>query len=138
MTITNVPPDVQRLLSKMSQRIDILERRLRALENSYEPELPFVQSGAVSVGESPPWIRRKGGTLVGVLVALGAAGSSATVVTVRKNGSTVATVTLAAGTDQAETTLSEPAAPNMDRFTAAVTTAGSGATDLTVHTRWDQ
>lgn len=139
MTTRNIPPDIAALISKMSQRIDILERRLRTLEGNYEPELPFVQSGSITVGESPPFIRRKGGKLVEVVAVLGTAGTSATVIQVRKNGASIGSMTIGGGvTDAQHLTLSEPAAANMDKFTAAVTVAGGGAADLTVHTRWDQ
>lgn len=138
MTTSNTPPDVQRILSQHARRLDILERRLRALEVAYEPELPFVQSGAVTAGESPPWVRRKGGKLVEVVALLGTAGTSATVIEVRKNGAAIGTITMPAGEIQRHLTLAERAAPDADRFTAAVTTAGSSAMDLTVATRWDQ
>lgn len=138
MSTRNVPPDIQALFSKVSSRLDVLERRLHALEAAYEPELPFVQSGAISVGQSPPWMRRKGGKLVEFVVLLGTAGSSPTVVAMLKNGVVIGTALLDAGVDQVHVTMSEPAAPDADRFVAAVTTAGSGAADLTVATRWDQ
>lgn len=138
MSTSNIPPSVERLISTLSRRVDTLERRLKALESAYEPELPFVQSGAVSPGESPPWIRRKAGRLTDVVVLLGQAGTTPTDVEVRKNGRAVYFATLAAGVNQLHMSISVSASANTDRFTVAVTKAGAGAVDLTVVTRWDQ
>lgn len=138
MTTKNVPPDLASRDAQINQRVDILERRLGRLEAAYEPELPFVQSGEVTVDNSPPWVRRKGGKLTEIVILLGIAGSSATVVQMRKNGTTIATGSLGSGVDQIHITLNEPAAADADRFVAYVTSAGSGAEDLTVETRWDQ
>lgn len=138
MTTTLTPADLIQLVSQLSSRVDQLERRLRAVEEVYEPELPFVQSGAVSTGQSPPWVRRKAGTLQEMVLLLGQAGTSATVVTLTKNGNVIATGTLSAGVDQVHITIGVPASPDTDRFVAAVTSAGAGAEDLTVATRWSQ
>lgn len=138
MSTSNTPPTVERLVSTLSRRVDQLERRLKALEAAYEPELPFVQSGTVFVAQSPPWIRRKSGRLTDFVVLLGTAGATATVVELWKNDIVVASVTLGPGVNQLHSHVSTTASPNTDRFIVAVTQAGAGAADLTVATRWDQ
>lgn len=113
-------------LTHLYERVARLERRRP------RHSVPFSYAGAVAVSASTPWVPQEGGVLTEARALLGTAGSSSTVVTVYVNGSSVGTVTLTSGQTNESTALSEALVADTDVVTVGVTTAGTGAEDLTV------
>lgn len=97
--------------------------------------LVFSLAGSVAVSTSGPDTPAADGTLFKVRCLLGTAGTSSTVVTVYVNGSSVGTVTLTSGQTNVAASFSEALTADSDLVTVGVTTAGSGAKDLTVLAR---
>lgn len=88
-------------------------------------------SGALTAGAvSTPYRPKNDQRLTEVIVWLGTAGSSNTVVTVKVNGSSVGTVTLASGDTQKSVTFETKLLSRTDVLTMELTTAGTGAADL--------
>jgi hypothetical protein len=133
MTRTYLPPNQARQIADLEQRLDRLERRITSAgagaDNSHE--IPFSFDGVLSVKESPPIRPRWGGRLTVLAVSFGTAGSTDTVLEVKRNGTTVATVTVPASTEDYNGTVGVRFAAGVDRLTLAVVTAGTGAAGMT-------
>lgn len=99
-------------------------------------EIFFSMAGAVSTGSFGPAVARYSSTLVEVQCLLTVSGSTSTVVSIRKNGTEIGTVTLAAGETTHTTAFSTAFVSKTDVLTAAVTTAGTSASTLTVIARF--
>lgn len=111
------------------------ERRLRRHAVPSVQSIPFTYSGAVAVSSSPPWVADTDVTLRKVRALLGTAGTSDTVVTVYKNGSSLGVLTLTSGDTNVAEDFAVSFAADTDLLTVAVTTAGTGAADLDVIAR---
>lgn len=97
------------------------------------PEFVFAQSGPVTVSTSGRFKPRRSGRVVAVDAELEVAGTTATIVALRKNGVTVATLTIPAGANEATSNVSIPfTGPRADYLNVAVTSAGTGAQAVTV------
>ena len=132
-----LPSDAAGQLETLSKRLEDLERpsRTPGREGAID-ELRFSLPGAVSVSTSGPDESHIGGQLVGVICRLGTAGTSNTVVTVYRNGASLGTVTLASGETRKVGYLGNiRIAAETDVVTVGVTTAGAGASGLTVKVR---
>lgn len=136
MSTANTPPRIDSELSKMKKRIDALERRLNDLASIYRPEIVFSFSGPLTPGESPTWTRREAGRLIEVHARLRVAGTTDTVIEIHKNGEEVLTVTVPAGQAMVRVPTSIFFAADMDVLHDVLTTAGTGAIDLTVMHRF--
>lgn len=102
---------------------------LRVAEFSYD-------NSALTVSSSPKRAAEVSGNIVEVQGTLTTAGSTSTVVAVALNGSTIATLTFAAGVDETETAVSVlPVKANVDKLQVSITTAGTGAEGLDVQVR---
>lgn len=113
-------------------KIGILEGLIARLTSTGQ-EVEFSYAGAVAVSTSTPWAAAANCTANSVRALLGTAGSSSTVVTVYVNGSSIGTVTLTSGQTNVGAALTTTVvAQDTDVVTVAVTTAGTGAADLTV------
>lgn len=71
-----------------------------------------------------------------VLLSLGTAGTSSTVVTVYKNDVSIGTITAASGVAVVTAAMTSTFLGNTDHLRIAVTTVGTGAKDLTVQARF--
>ena len=138
MTTSNQPPNLANELSKLKHRLDILERRLNKPTGQFKPEIVFSQDGAVTASGSPAYefgVAERAYVLVARLVT---PGSTDTTVDLLKNGTSVATVTVQADQYRGSEPISTSWAPDSDEFRYEVTSAGSGAQQLTVITRFKQ
>lgn len=98
----------------------------------------FTMTDAVYVkaGTSRFPVLPNSGTLTNVTVMLGTAGTSNTVVTLKRNGTTLKTLTLTSGATSAEdTTPVSVDSASLAYLTVDVTTAGAGAKDLVLVAR---
>ena len=138
MTKGLLPPEIEREIGRLKNRVFALERRLGELERGARDHgLPFTISGPVFVIESPPWTPRFLTRAVDVVALLGTAGSTTTTIEVRKNGNAIgAGLSLADGETVKRFTLSSPFAADQDLLTVAVTGAGLGSEDLDVIVRF--
>lgn len=81
--------------------------------------------------ESPPFVYTKGGGIDRVVAVLRVVGTTASVVSLKKNGDEFGTVTIPANEKVGEEVLDQEFEFG-DQFTVSVTTAGTGAADITV------
>lgn len=137
MTSSNATPDIAQALARINRRLDQIERRLNAAPGPFKSEVSYSYSGALTVSTSPPFTLHVPEVAFILTVLLGTAGSSGTVVSLTKNGATVATVTLASGIDRVTFPLSVYyAGSDQDVGAFVLSTAGSGALDLSVIARF--
>lgn len=136
MSTSNTPPDPGRAVAALNRRVDILERRLRALEGQFKPEITFSYSGALTESSSPVWTRRDTGRLMSIAAHLGTAGSTDTSIDVLVNEATIATVTIPATVNSVLVPCSVIVNKDIDRLQDVIATVGTGAQDLTVQHRF--
>lgn len=129
-------PDPWAVVAKLNRRVDTLERRLNRLEQQFKPEMVFYYDGPLAVAASGVWRRRETGRLVAATGSLLTAGSTATEVTVYKNGDSIGVLVIQAGQTFGQLPLSVRFAPDVDTLQDQITTAGTGAASLTVQHRW--
>lgn len=130
------PVNLASAVTELARRVENIERGIRPV-NRPEPspaDIVFSHAGPVATSTSPKAVTR-GGTLTSVIVTLGTAGSSSTVVTVYKNGSSIGTVTLASSATIGRGSMVQSFAPDIDKLHVAITTAGTGAADLVAMAR---
>ena len=139
MTGRNTPPDLAVEISNIKRRLDAIERKLNGLDDVFKPEIVFSYSGPLAVSISPTWTRRETGRMVEVHARLRVAGSTDTLIDIVKNGATILTVTILAGS----LSVRRPCNGNDFLFYAdqdvlydEITTVGSGAEDLTLMHRF--
>lgn len=136
MTASTKPPTVDGELSAIKKRLDAVERRLNDALNLYRPEIVFSYSGLLAVSESPTWTRREAGRLIEVHARLRVAGSTETVIDIWRNDDVELTITIPADQTYQKVTTSILFAADQDVLRDEITTAGAGATDLTVMHRF--
>jgi hypothetical protein len=131
-------PDFQKDIAKLAGRVAWLERRIRVGAGGADTtrDILFSYAGALTITESPPVRVRRGGRLGGFAVTLGTAGSTSTVLTIKQNGTAIATLTIPAGTAAYDIGLNNPFVANVDTLTVAITTVGLGAADMTAEARF--
>jgi len=131
-------PDLRRILGDLATRIGILERRITTAAASVDTsqEIVFSYAGALATGTSPPVRVWRGGNLVVVAVTFGTAGSTSTVLTVKRNGTSVGTVTIPSSTTAYNGNVVARFAADSDTLTLTVTTVGTGAADMTATARF--
>lgn len=94
---------------------------------------PFSLPGVVTLDDSGTWVSEVNYRLVRVIGTLRVAGSTATVVIAKKNGATVGTLTIPAGsTGPVSATLGTDFLADVDKLAFETTSAGAGAYDLVV------
>lgn len=137
MTKGLTPPTLPSDVSSLKKRVTDLERKLNNA-SGLNPYLgvPFSLAGTIFVSESPPWSSPVKLRISSLAVLLGTAGSSTTTVALKINGSTVATVNVAAGEKSRKLTISQQLAPDQDVVSVACTASGNGAKDLDVIVRF--
>lgn len=125
-------------LAEHRRRLEDAERRTRTTQSNLGRErrievLTFSQSGPTTVSTSGPDEVRTSGQLEAVIVRLRVAGTTNTVVTIYRNGTSIGTVTLASGVKRNAKYLgSFRITAETDEMTVGVTTAGTGADSVTV------
>lgn len=118
--------------------IDVIRRRLRTSGGQTRDEIDdapleatFSHAGTPTTATSGRWYPRRTARLTDVVVSLGTAGSSSTVVTVYVNGGSQGTITLGSGVNKATGTFDDVLTTD-DYLTVAATTVGTGAANLVV------
>lgn len=136
---TLLTPDIRRMIGELGRRVGILERRVTvaATATGTPPnnDLIFSYAGTLAAGESPPAKLRYGGFLATLAVALGTAGSTSTTLEVKRNGTVVATVVVPSTAADYGAPVGARVFPE-DRITVEITTAGTGAADMTATARF--
>jgi hypothetical protein len=118
-------------------KLALLDDRDRQLEdNILRPEITASYPGAITASISPPWQSKRGKTLVEFHVLLNTAGSGNTVIELQKNGTAVSTLTLGSSVTDKRVSLNVPWLNYKDVLNFEITTAGSGAEDLTAIARF--
>lgn len=138
MPLTLNLPDIRTALARLDKRIGILERRTRREEPAVDDtrEILFSYAGDLATGTSPPVRVRQGGILGVLAVTLGTAGSTGTDIDVLRNGTIVATVTVPASTEIYDGDVLARFAADSDTLALEITTAGTGAADMTAAARF--
>lgn len=137
MTRTYLPPDQGRQIRELERRLAILERRITAAgvaaDDSFE--IVFSYAGTLAASVSPPVRVRRAGNLAVLAFTFGTPGSTDTTVDVIRNGTVVATVVVP---DSVETFngLVGFRLDAEDQLSLEITTAGTGASDMTVGARF--
>lgn len=117
--------------SKKASLVKDLDKRI--VVEKVQPILPPPFSQAtVALEESGRWVADKAFRLTQVDVMLQTPGSTATTVTVRKNGVVIVSVTLAAGRYHAIALPTTATFKRQEYMTVATTAVGTGAKNLTV------
>jgi hypothetical protein len=108
------------------------------LETTPLHDLPFSYAGPVAASTSPRWYAPRALTIVNVFGSLGTDGAGTTTVNVKRNGTTVATLSFASGAHTAsDTTITTPGmTADTDYLEVEVTAVGTGAEDLDVQVRY--
>lgn len=131
-------PDVRRALGDLARRIGILERRVTsagtAIDESHE--IVFSYAGELAETMSPPARVWRGGNLTVLAVTLGTAGSTDTVIDVLRNGTVVGTVTVPDTVEIFNGDVFARFVADVDTIALEITTAGTGAADMTAAARF--
>jgi hypothetical protein len=139
VTTSRTAPSLERELSKLKTRVATLEKRLADAQRVTLEEKVFTVSGELVYFESrpsPPYQVRRSHTIGEVVGLVGTASSSGSaVVHVRRNGTTVHSITLAEGSLRIATTVSIPLKID-DVVTAVVVDGGTDTENLTVILRF--
>jgi hypothetical protein len=131
-------PDDKRRIADLERRVGILERALRSTGAPIVDELVFSYDGPLVNGtESAPKIIRVSGVLGVLAVAFkpGAAGSTATVLDVLRNGTVAVTVTIPASTTEYVVPVAVAYSAG-DTIALVVNNAGTGAAAMTATARF--
>lgn len=95
----------------------------------------FSYAGTLTVSESPPALARQRGTIGELAVALGTAGGTSTVIDILVEGVVEATVTVPSSTEVYVPGVAVQVDAG-ERVSLAITTAGTGAADMTAEARF--
>lgn len=136
MAATLLLPALRQILAAFDRRIGVLERRTSAsAAAAIDSEIIFSYAGPLAAGESPPVLVRHSGVLSVLAVALGTAGSTSTTIEVKRNGTTVATVVVPSGDVAFNGDVTVAYTPE-ELLAIEITTAGTGAADMTASARF--
>ena len=139
MTRHLVPPRPGEQLSNTKGRVHDLERRLaRAIPERVGFVAKFSLNGILYESVSGNEVHPTGGRLILVYATLVEAGTSTTVLELRKNGTTFATLKLPAGVAYNELVVSQEFAPRTDTLRVAITSAGVDADTITAYGLFDR
>lgn len=134
MTDSLQRPSEAGAISALKQRVDKIERAIRGFGGFGQPELTYVLAGPVYPIIMPrkrvPEARR----YHFVHVELTTPGSTSTTIQIRKNGTSVQTITHAAGIGAQRYDLTDPLImiPQTDYVDVRIVTAGTGGDTITV------
>jgi hypothetical protein len=135
------PPDLGRIeRARAEQMLSLHQRRMdvEVVRQSIATQAtiiipPFSYPGGLAAAVSPPWSPSGTVTATAVRALLGTAGTTTTTVSVRKNGSSVGTVSLVSSdTDQTAAISGGLTLTGSDLLTVEITAVGAGAQNLTV------
>lgn len=126
------PPDLGGEIADLKRRVDALERQLRPIQSAFKPDIVFSYDGALSASESPTYVSRESRRVIEVVARLRVAGSTATEISVHKNGVEALAVTIPADQLAVHTPCNIFLAADQDVLHDEITSAGSGAEALTM------
>lgn len=131
------PPSYAKDKEAIWKEIHAIWRELKRAQPGPQPtETIFSFAGSPPEGQlSPPYQARLSAAIQKVMVGLGTAGSTASVVKVYLNNEEIVSVILEPSV-QSSFVLSDVTMTDGDFITTAVTTVGSGALDFTVQVHW--
>lgn len=132
MSDKNLPVELGDELSDMKRRIDALERQLRPITSAFKPDIVFSHDGALTVSESPTYVTREARRVIEVVARLRIAGTSETVLSIRKNGVEALSVTIPATQLSVNVPCNIFLAADQDVLHDEIVTAGTDAEALTV------
>lgn len=133
------PPHIADQTSRTKTRIDSIERRLGPkIPNPLPYEVPFSLPGVVTASESGRARHPRGGRLVAVDAHLQTAGSTDTILTFKKSGVSIGTLTIPASATYADRIFDVLFTALQEVVSVEVSTVGTGSEDLTVFCRFDQ
>lgn len=120
-------------LSAVKGRLDKVERKIREFGSFGQPELTWILAGPIYTITMPKKRVPEDRRYHYLVVDLTTAGSTATVLRLMKNGSTVEDFTLAASSTYRKFDLADAlvVVPGTDYVQLRIVTAGTGAVDLT-------
>lgn len=118
----------------LEERDRELEDYLAGLSTGAASSIPaFMFGKPLLVGASSGrWYATADVSYSGVFASLGTAGTSTTTAVLKKNGTTVATLSFASGANTDDETVAISLTAKTDYLTAEITDAGTGALDLTI------
>jgi hypothetical protein len=129
-------PDWAAAIKDLGRRVRMLERRITPTQDTDRSfEITFSFAGTITATESPPKRLWRPGHLTVLAVTLTDAGSTDTVIDIERNGTVVDTVTIPAGAEDYDAALSIRFAAD-DRLRLLVTSAGTGAAEMTCDARF--
>ena len=133
------PPHIASQTSHTKTRVDSIERRLgQKIPNPLPYEVTFSHPGTVTATESGRARHPRGGRLVSVDAHLQTAGSTDTILTVKKSGVSVGTLTIPASATFADRIFDVLFSALQEVLTVDATTVGTGSADLTVFCQFDR
>lgn len=134
----NVRTDIVQVVQNLGRRVENLERALRTGPRR-APEWSLVEardsfvSGIRTTKHYPRWTSR----LHTVVLSLVVAGTTATVVTILKNGSSVGTITLGATGTSTKGPFDVMFGHDQDYVQVELTTIGSGSSGIEIQMRFN-
>lgn len=126
------PPDLSGEIESLKKRLDALERQLRPLQSAFKPDIVFSYDGTLAASESPTYVSRESRRVIEVVARLRTAGSTATQISVHKNGVEALAVTIPADQLMVQIPCNIFLAADQDVLHDEITTAGTGAEALTM------
>ena len=132
----NLTPSYGRDQESIWREIRKLWAGVNARDRGEVLDVPFTLPGGMRNSQSSRYYQRGGGRLQRIMMSLDTPGTSTTTVTIYKNGLSIVTLSLGAGFDKTSTVIDEMFVADSDYLQVGVTTAGSGASDLTVQCRF--
>ncbi len=134
-----VPPRAPEQISRTKGRVHDLERRLsRAIPEPLGYVAKFSLHGALYAIESAVELHPTGGKLQLVYAVLDTPGTTATTLSLRKNGTEFSQLILPPTVIYNEQVVSLQFSARIDRFQTVIVTPGAGAATLTVFGLFDQ
>jgi hypothetical protein len=133
------PPHIADQTSHTKTRVDSLERRLgQKLPNPLPYEVTFSLPGVVTASESGRARHPRGGRLVSVDAHLQTSGSTDTILTLKKSGVSIGTLTIPASATYAFVIFDVLFSTLQEVLSVEVTSVGTGSEDLSVFCQFDQ
>jgi hypothetical protein len=124
-------PHIMAAISRSEAKILDIQRGVPVPPVAASAEIIYSSPGAVTVSQSPGVTPKESLTIIGFSATLATAGTSTTTVVLKANGSTVATINLAAGVTYGRVPVANTAITGrLGTYVVGITAAGTGATDL--------
>ena len=138
MTGSLVPPRNAEQISRTKHRVADLERRLaRPIPTPTGYIAKFSFHGRLYVSTSGIDVHPSGGRLLNVYGYLDTAGTTTTVVSLLKNGTSFGLLKFPAGVTYNEYVVSVDFSGRKDEFQVSITSAGSGAKSISIFGQFD-